>query len=196
MVASIVPFFVYLLCSYVYSHGKDIFKPYEILLKTTPKFGKDSSVSLNQQDFETSYTGIEFSPIPGTYSTISSLDLFVFDNNTNHDTKGALYITSYQPQLQSTTYILYPNPCYDYGYSIYNVALSTLLKKDFNINTNLLVKFIIKQTNLQDIPEVSIQQKYLTKTFFIFIFLLISAFINLSGYMVNVPLKERLVTYS
>jgi hypothetical protein len=193
MVASIVSFFVSLLCSYVYFNGTNIFKPYAILLKTTPEFGKDLSVSLNQQDFQTSYTGIEFSPIPGTYSTIFSLDSFVFDNNTNHNTKGALYITSYQPQLQSTTYILYPNPCYDYGYSIYNVALSTLLKKDFNINTNLLVKFIIKQTNLQNIPVGSYQKDY---TFFIFIFLLISVFINLSGDMVNVPLKERLVTYS
>ena len=142
MISSILIFFVSYLCSYVYFNPK-VITPNIILTKTVTRFSISKTVqSVSIKDFKDVYSGLKFEPIErNNFDNIYEFDEFIFNDNENHNSKGAVYIKDYIPSVKFEAYVLYPASAIDYGYAINNIIISTILKRDFSIKTNLMVNF-------------------------------------------------------
>jgi ATP-binding cassette subfamily A (ABC1) protein 3 len=139
--ASLFSFFVSFLCFNVFINSSPSLNPYKILTKSSPKYSFNPQFALSYNDFSSVYPGIKLEPLDyKEITTIENLDEIIYNENTNHNTKGAFYIQNYVPNSDLTTFIVYPAGIPDYAYALNNVILSSILKKDYNIQTNLLVK--------------------------------------------------------
>ena len=174
MVASLMSFFVSLLCASVFFYSTKNINFYKLLNKTQIFYSfKDSIQEENINDLLNNFPhkSILVNPL-SNMTNISDFDEILFNYNQYHNTKAAFYIESFSKDNIEIN-IIYHSISTDFGISLQNVILKNYLSKFCGIESNLIVKFIYYQRNLLNYYPMLIKVLRTTQHF---ISLLISYF--------------------